>query len=137
MGIAGGSHAVARSSGTRNGVSCNYAQSSDCLPCVVVRHSMHGPVYSRSTHTFSRIALFSTALAIQIFGPKEPATVATLGVECLILVLFGVMSVLVMQLFSRNDDEGDGDDGDSSDDSEEKTSSHTGSRHDVEEGLEE
>lgn len=47
------------------------------------------------------------------------------------------MSVLVMQLFSRNDDEGDGDDGDSSDDSEEKTSSHTGSRHDVEEGLEE
>ena len=68
------------------------------LLCLLPFHS-HG----------SRITLFSTCLAIQIFGPKELATVTTLGVECFILVLFGVMSRFVMQLFSRDDDVEDDD----------------------------
>lgn len=54
-----------------------------------------------------RIILFAAALAIQIFRPKERPTVTTLGVECLILVLFGIMCMRVMWLFSRHDDEDD------------------------------
>ncbi|KAH0831362.1 hypothetical protein J3R83DRAFT_14025 [Lanmaoa asiatica] len=76
------------------------------------------------------IALFSTALAIQIFGPKELATVTTLGVECLILVLSGFMSVVVMRLFSK------GDDVDDADTSVEEISSSTRSLSDVEQGSE-
>ncbi|KAG8216242.1 hypothetical protein J3R82DRAFT_8283 [Butyriboletus roseoflavus] len=99
------------------------------MACLAITHSL--PI---ACLVWS-IALFSTALAIQIFSPKEPPTVATLGVECLVLVLFGVMSGLVMPLFSRNDDVDGGDDGDDSDDSDDKISSLTGSRHDIEEGL--
>ncbi|KAG8216239.1 hypothetical protein J3R82DRAFT_8280 [Butyriboletus roseoflavus] len=73
-GPAGGSHEDTQSEKMGNGMSCNHAQSSDCLPRMV------------------------------IFGPKELVTIVTLGVECYILVLFGVMSGFVMQLFSRNDD---------------------------------
>lgn len=40
---------------------------------------------------------------IQIFAPKELATITTLGVECFILVLFVFMSGFVLRLFSRND----------------------------------
>ena len=60
--------------------------------------STHSRNYSLHSHG-SRIALFSAALPTQIFGPKEFATVTTLGVECFILVLFGIMSSYVMQLF--------------------------------------
>ncbi|KAH0831361.1 hypothetical protein J3R83DRAFT_14023 [Lanmaoa asiatica] len=74
------------------------------------------------------IALFSTALAIEIFGSKELATVTTLGVECLILVLSGFMSMVVMRLFSRDDDVDD------ADTSGEEISSPTRSQADVEQG---
>ncbi|KAN0094374.1 hypothetical protein V8E55_002661 [Tylopilus felleus] len=49
------------------------------------------------------IALFSAALAVQIFRPIEPATVATLSVEVLIIALFLVMGMRVMRLFSQDD----------------------------------
>ena len=57
----------------------------------------------------TRIVLFSAALAVQIFRPKERATVATLSVECFIIVLFMVMGVRVMWLFSKNHDVDDED----------------------------
>ncbi|KAN0094363.1 hypothetical protein V8E55_002650 [Tylopilus felleus] len=49
------------------------------------------------------IALFSAALAVQIFRPIEPATIATLSVEVLIIALFLVMGMRVMRLFSQDD----------------------------------
>ena len=52
----------------------------------------------------SRIALFSAALAVQIFRPIEPATVATLSVEVLIIVLFMAMGMRVMRHFFQDDD---------------------------------
>ena len=57
-------------------------------------HCLHG----------SRIVLFATAFAVQIFGPKERATVVTLSVECFIIVLFLVMGVRVKLLYSTNDE---------------------------------
>ncbi|KAN0094484.1 hypothetical protein V8E55_002771 [Tylopilus felleus] len=55
------------------------------------------------------IALFSVALAVQIFGRKEPVTVATLSVEVLLIILFVFMGMRVTRLFSQNDDGQDGD----------------------------
>ncbi|KAG6380356.1 hypothetical protein JVT61DRAFT_8468 [Boletus reticuloceps] len=54
------------------------------------------------THTLLVIVLFSAALAVQIFGRKELAIVATLSVEFLIIVSFVVMGVRVMRLFYSN-----------------------------------
>ncbi|KAH0831363.1 hypothetical protein J3R83DRAFT_14026 [Lanmaoa asiatica] len=68
------------------------------MACLAITHSL--PIAC----LIWSIALFSTALAIQIFSPKERATVTTLGVECLILVLSGFMSMVVLRLFSRDDD---------------------------------
>ncbi|KAG8216241.1 hypothetical protein J3R82DRAFT_8282 [Butyriboletus roseoflavus] len=101
------------------------------MACLAITHSL--PI---SCLIWS-ITLFSAALAVQIFGPAEPPTVATLGVECLILVLFGLISSFVLRLFSGDDTDDGGDGGDRSeeDDSDEKISSATGSQHDVEEGL--
>ena len=76
----------------------------------------------------SRITLFSTALAIQIFGQEDRATVVTLGVECFILVLFGIMSSFVMQLFYKNDNVDD------VDPPEDHNPPPTGRQHDVEQG---
>lgn len=45
--------------------------------------------------------------AVQILGPKERATDATLSVECLIIVLFVAMGVRAMSLLPRNDDADD------------------------------
>lgn len=70
--------------------------------CVISSSGRH-PQYLHG----SRITLFSTALAVQIFGPKERATVMTLGVECLIIVLFGAVGFGVTQLFSGSDDVGE------------------------------
>jgi hypothetical protein len=42
-------------------------------------------------------------LAVQIFDTKGRAIVATLGVECSILVLLAGMSVCVLRRFSRDD----------------------------------
>ncbi|KAG8215527.1 hypothetical protein J3R82DRAFT_9179 [Butyriboletus roseoflavus] len=68
------------------------------MACLAITHSL--PI---ACLVWS-ITLFSTALAIQIFSPKERATIVTLGVECFILVLFGAMSRFVMQLFARDED---------------------------------
>ncbi|KAI9567654.1 hypothetical protein HD554DRAFT_2173061 [Boletus coccyginus] len=76
------------------------------------------------------IVCFSAALAVQIFGPKHLATVATLSVEYFIIVFFAVMGVVVMRWFYRNHD-GDGDDVDPS---AEKDPAQTGLPHDVEQG---
>ena len=51
-----------------------------------------------------RIALFSAALAVQIFRPIELATIATLSVEILIIVSFVGMGMRVMRLFSQDED---------------------------------
>lgn len=126
--MTGGSHVDAQSNEIGNGVSCNHAQPSDCLPHMVVRH------FNPSSGTFmpclhgSRIALFSAALAVQIFGRKERATVVTLSVECFIIVFFVAMGVWVMQLFSRNDDVHD------VGASTEKNLPLTGSQPDIEQG---
>ncbi|KAG9314465.1 hypothetical protein JVU11DRAFT_5262 [Chiua virens] len=64
-----------------------------------------------------RIALFSTALAIQLFGPKERGTVVTLGVECFIIVLLVTMCFSVTGMLYGMD----GSEGDSTDSSTEKT----------------
>ena len=53
----------------------------------------------------SRIAFFGVALAVQLFGRKEPTTVVTL----LVIILFVFMVMRVMRLFSQNDDGRDGD----------------------------
>ncbi|KAN0094473.1 hypothetical protein V8E55_002760 [Tylopilus felleus] len=55
------------------------------------------------------IALFSVALAVQIFGRRESATVATLSVEVLVIFLFVFMGMRVFRPFSQNDDGQDGD----------------------------
>ncbi|KAG8221667.1 hypothetical protein J3R82DRAFT_1952 [Butyriboletus roseoflavus] len=75
------------------------------------------------------ITLFSTALAIQIFLPKELPTCTALGVECFIFALFGFMSYRVMQLFARDDDVDDG-----VDTSEENDSFPTATQNDIELG---
>lgn len=66
----------------------------------------HRRLRSRVAHVVSRITHFSAALAVQIFCPKEHATVATLSVKVLVIILFVVMG---MKVFSQNDDGRDGD----------------------------
>ncbi|KAG8215528.1 hypothetical protein J3R82DRAFT_9180 [Butyriboletus roseoflavus] len=68
------------------------------MACLAITHSL--PI---ACLVWS-ITLFSVALAIQIFGPKERATIVSLGVECFILLLFGAMSSFVIGLFFRNND---------------------------------
>lgn len=82
-------------------MSCDHTQSSDRFAHMVVRHFNF--VATRYSYSF-RIALFSTALAVQIFGPKERATVTILGAECLIIMLFGVVGFGVTRLFCAGDD---------------------------------
>jgi hypothetical protein len=126
--MTGGSHVDAQSNEIGNGVSCNHAQSSDCLPHMVVRHlNSSSRAFTLCLHG-SRIALFSAALAVQIFGRKERVTVVTLSVECFIIVFFMTMGAWVMRLFSRNDDVND------VDASTEKNPPLTGSQHDIEQG---
>ena len=90
------------------------------------------PIVACSTFTLclrgSRIALFSSALALQILGPNEFATFVAIFVECSIIVLFVAMSAWVMRLFSRNDDVND------VDAPTEKNLPLTGSQHDIEQG---
>ena len=93
----------------------SYGRTSSNLSSRVLTLCLHG----------SRIALFTAALAIQIFGRKERATVVTLSVEFFIIVLFLVMGVMVMRLFSKDDDE------DEVDASAEKHPPLTGSQHGV------
>ena len=116
---------------TKTGMACLAITHS--LPIASLIWSYVVPTPSSSfTHllTFGpRIALFSVALAVQIFGPKEHATVSTLSVECLIIVIFAVMSVRVMRHFYKNDD-GD----EVLDISAENHSSPTGSPRDIEQG---
>ena len=76
----------------------------------------------------SRIALFSSALALQIFGLNEFATVVAISVECCIIVFFVAMGVRVMRVFFRNDDVND------VDAPTEKNLPLTGSQHDIEQG---
>ncbi|KAG9316026.1 hypothetical protein JVU11DRAFT_3688 [Chiua virens] len=59
------------------------------MMCLSVTHSL--PMAS----LIWSITLFSTALAIQIFGPKQLATIVTLGVECLIIVLLVLVCFFV------------------------------------------
>ncbi|KAG8216890.1 hypothetical protein J3R82DRAFT_7159 [Butyriboletus roseoflavus] len=66
------------------------------MACLAITHSL--PIAC----LIWSIILFSAALAIRIFLPKEPATLMTLGIECFILVSFGVVSGYVMHLFSMN-----------------------------------
>lgn len=111
LAVTGGSHVCTQRKGigNGNGVSCNHAQSPDCLPLVVVRHvAPSSRVFTLFSHG-SRIALFFAALMIQIFGPKQLATLTTLSVECFIILSFVVMGVSVMRLFYRNHDEDDED----------------------------
>ena len=84
----------------------------------------------------SRIVLFSGGLAVQIFRPKERATFVTLSVECFIIVLFVVMGVTVMRLFSRNDhvDDVDASTENNQLEFEVRGLSPTGSQHDIEQG---
>ncbi|KAN0094472.1 hypothetical protein V8E55_002759 [Tylopilus felleus] len=93
------------------------------MACLSITHSL--PIAS----LIWSIALFSVALAVQIFGPKQHATVSTLSVECLIIAIFMVIGVRVMRHFSKNDD-GD----EVLDISVEKHSSPTGSPRDIEQG---
>ena len=81
----------------------------------------HRRIRPRVAHVVSRIALFGVALAVQLFGRKEPTTVPTL----LVIILFVFMVMRVVRLFSPNDD---GRDGDSSAD---KNSSPTGPHQNV------
>lgn len=74
-----------------------------CVTSTSGRQSVVSWLYSHDP----RITLFSTALGVQIFAPKERATVATLGVECLIIVLFGIVGFGVTRLFSGSDGVGD------------------------------
>ncbi|KAG9310115.1 hypothetical protein JVU11DRAFT_9727 [Chiua virens] len=56
----------------------------------------------------------SGPLAIQLFGPKQRATIVTLGIECFIIVFFIMMCFSVTRMLCRfGDSEGD-DDGSSS-----------------------
>ena len=71
--------------------------------------SIHRRIRPCVAHVAFRIALFSVALAVQIFGRKEPVTVATLSVEVLLIILFVFMGMRVTRLFSQNDDGQDGD----------------------------
>ena len=71
--------------------------------------SIHLRIRPRVAHVVSRIALFSVALAVQIFGRRESATVATLSVEVLVIFLFVFMGMRVFRPFSQNDDGQDGD----------------------------
>ncbi|KAF8558566.1 hypothetical protein OG21DRAFT_1074113 [Imleria badia] len=98
------------------------SQTKSGMACLAITHSL--PIAS----LIWSIALFSAALAVQIFGSKELATVTALSVECAIIVAFAVMGVGVMRLFYRNDDE---DDVDSSMD---KNSPPTGTQPDIEQG---
>ena len=67
---------------------------------------------------------FSAALAVQIFGPTQRATIMSLSIELLIIIL--VMDIRMMRLFSQMDEDA----------SREKNSSPTGSQCDVEHGSE-
>ncbi|KAF8123686.1 hypothetical protein EV363DRAFT_765742 [Boletus edulis] len=77
------------------------SQTKTGMACLAITHSL--PIAS----LIWSIVLFSAALAVQIFGRKELATVATLSVEFLIIVSFVVMGVRVMRLFYSNGDEDD------------------------------
>ena len=110
-------------------MSRDHAQSSVCLPHMVVRHlNPSSRSFTLGLHGF-RIVLFSAALAVQIFGRKERATVATLSVECFIIVLCVVMGLRVMWLSSGNEEDG-------VDAFTEKNPPVTGSQHDIERGSE-
>jgi len=99
------------------------SQSNMGMACLSIAHSL--PI---ACLVWS-ITLFSAALAVQIFGTKELAIVATLGVECFILVLLAGVSVRVLRWFSRNDVDDD------EKDTSEKSSEEKGvSQHDVERG---
>jgi len=100
------------------------SQTKSGMACLAITHSL--PLAS----LIWSIALFFAALAIQIFGRKERATVVTLSVECFIIVLFVVMGVTVMRLFSKDDDEDEVD----HDASAEKHPPLTGSQPDIERG---
>lgn len=114
------------------------------MPCLAIMHSVpvasllwsyviqHMVASTPLDSYVSRTTLFSTALAIQIFGPKDHVTIATLGIECLVLILFWLLGGVMMQQFCRTYDEEYRVDGD---DSDEKISSSKESQHDVEEGL--
>ena len=71
--------------------------------------SIYRRIHPCVAHVASRIALFSAALPVQIFGRKEPATVATLSVEALVIIFFVSMGMTVMPHFSQNNDERDED----------------------------
>lgn len=80
-----------------------------CLPnaCLIWSYVIQRRAWSRLLLLYphgSRIILFAMALAAQIFGPKERPTVTTLGVECLILVLFGFVSMRAIWLSFGGDD---------------------------------
>lgn len=111
-------------------MSRDHTQSSVCLPHMVVRHlNPSSRSFTLCLHGF-RIVLFSAALAVQIFGRKERATVATLSVECFIIALCVVMGLRVMWLSSGNEDV------DGVDAFTEKSPPLTGSQHDIEQGSE-
>ena len=94
---------------------------------MVVRHIHFNPssrAFTLCLHG-SRIVLFATVFAVQIFGPKERATVVTLSVEGFIIVLFLVMGVRVKLLYSTNDEV---------DAPTENNPPLPGSQHDIEQG---
>jgi hypothetical protein len=68
------------------------SQTKSGMACLAITHSL--PIAS----LIWSIALFSAALAVQIFGRKERVTVVTLSVECFIIVFFMTMGAWVMRL---------------------------------------
>jgi hypothetical protein len=111
------------------------------MACLAITHSLpiasliwSCVILSTSSRAFtlflhdSRIVLFSAALAVQIFGPKERATVTTLSVECFIIVLCVAMGLRVVWLLSGKDGVDD------VDASTEQIPALTGSQHDIEQG---
>ncbi|KAG9310205.1 hypothetical protein JVU11DRAFT_9847 [Chiua virens] len=94
------------------------------MPCLAITHSI--PIAS----LIWSIVLFSTALAVQIFRPRELASATTLGVECFIFVAFAVMSIRTMRLFfKRGDEQGEEDEAHTY--AEKHVRSIVGSQHDV------
>ena len=130
LAVIDGSHVDAQSNDIGNsGMSCNHgAQSSDYFLRTVVRHfnsSSRASMLCLAIHGSRTCALFSVALAAQIFGRQERTTVVTISVRCFTIVVFVLMGVRVMRLFPGNND---------GDDSTEKNTPLTGSQHDTEQG---
>ncbi|KAG9310167.1 hypothetical protein JVU11DRAFT_9788 [Chiua virens] len=87
--------------GPAAGVLRALTQARSGMACLAITHSL--PMAS----LIWSIALFSTALAIQLFSPKQLATIVTLGTECFIIVVLAMISSFVTGMFYEHGDTGE------------------------------